>query len=88
VYLTGWGSKVENLLQLSKNTFRLASFSARERVLRITDTSENPQMISLLWLYTRTNKYHQIRKKWFGFKGMKMDFSWMSKIGDFLKQLF
>jgi cell division protein FtsA len=88
VYLTGWGSKVENLLQLTKNTFRLASFSAKERILRITDTSENPQMISLLWLYTRTNKYHQAKKKGFGIKGMKMDFSWMSKIGDFLKQLF
>lgn len=88
VYITWWASKVENLLLLAKNTFKLASFHAKERILKITDVSENLQMTSLLGLYTRTNKYHQPKKKGFGFKGMKMDFSWVGKIWEFLKQLF
>lgn len=88
VYISWWWSKVDNILLLAKNVFKLASFHSHERVLKVTDLSENLQFISLLWLYTRTNKYHQVKKKWFALKWIKFDFSWVAKIGDFLKQLF
>ncbi len=85
VLLIGGASKVENLLWLAKDVFKLASFVWEERNLDLWDLSHNQHFISLLWNYTWFQKYDMWRSKWFSFN---LNFGLVSKVKDFFKQLF
>lgn len=85
VYLTWWASKIPNLDHLSKDVFKVASFMAQERHLQIWELHYNQQFLSLLGLYSWSDKYSYNKRKWFNFS---LDFSFLSWIKGFLKKLF
>jgi cell division protein FtsA len=85
VYITWWASKIPDLEYLSKDVFKVASFRAKERHLQIWELHENQQFISLLGLYSRSDKYSFRKKRglWFNF-----DFWFINSIQAFFKKLF
>lgn len=85
VFITWWASKIPDLEYLSKDVFKVASFRAQERHLQIWELHENQQFISLLWLYSRSDKYSFRKKRglWLNF-----DFWFIGAIQAFLKKLF
>lgn len=85
VILTWGWSKVQNILTLAKDVFKLASFYGEDKQLQLWDLSQNQQFLSLLGDYVRIQKYDQGR--WWGL-GFSFDFSFMGKIKEFFKQLF
>jgi len=85
VFLTGWAARVDWLLVLAKDVFKLASFQATDKQLRLWDLSQNAQFLSLLWNNVRVEKYDQGRWRWFS---MNFNFWFLWKIKEFLKQLF
>jgi len=85
VFLTGWASRVEGLLVLAKDVFKLASFQAKDKQLRLWDLSQNAQFLSLIGNNVWVEKYDQGRGRWFS---MNFNFWFLSKIADFFKQLF
>ena len=85
VFLTWWASKIPDLELLSKDVFKVASFSAQERHLQIGELHENHQFLSLLGLYSRSDKYSYNKRKWLG---LSLDFWFIQPIKDFFKKLF
>jgi len=80
-----WGAtKVDNLLTLAKDVFKLATFKAKEQTGAFGDASTHLQLITLLGLYHRVQKYYQKSSK----RGIKMSFGFLGKMKDFFKQLF
>ena len=79
----GW-SKVENLLVLAKDVFKLATFTAKEQSQSFGDASTHPQLMSLLGVFLRIQKYYKrAPKRW-----LKMNFNIFTKIKEFMQQLF
>lgn len=85
VVLIWWWSKITNLDKLAKNIFKLAVFYGKDKVLNIWDLSWNQQFLNLLWVYVWWKKYGEVQWGWFNFK---MNFSFVSKITKFFKDLF
>lgn len=84
VLLTWGATKVDHLLTLAKEVFKLATFKAKEQTWAFGDASTHPQLITLLWLYHRVQKYYQKTSK----RGLKVSFWFLGKVKDFFKQLF
>jgi hypothetical protein len=67
VLLTGGASKIHGLDLLAKQTFKLASFYAKDHQLHVWELSSNPQFITTLWLYLRASRYNETKKGMFSF---------------------
>lgn len=85
VLLSGGGAQVEHITVLAKDIFKLATYKAKDLVVQIPEISNSLDLLNLIGLYIRSNKYYQPKGR--GFK-MNMDFSFFGKIIDFFKQLF
>lgn len=85
VFITWWASKIPDLEYLSKDVFKVASFRAKERHLQIGELHENQQFLSLLWLYSRSDKYSFRKKRWLWFT---FDLWFLTSIQTFFKKLF
>lgn len=84
VVITWWASKVANILMLAKDVFKLATFAAKEQSQSFGDASSHPQLMNVLWVYLRSQKYYKkSSKRW-----ISMNFSFLGKIKEFLQQLF
>lgn len=84
VVITGGASKVDNLLVLAKDVFKLATFSAKEHSQAFGDASSHPQLVNLLGVYLWIQKYYKRSpKRW-----LKMNFSMFGKLKEFMQQLF
>jgi len=84
VVITWGAAKVENILVLAKDVFKLATFLAKEQSLSFGDASSHPQLINLLWVYLWIQKYYKKSPK----RGIKMNFSVFGKLKEFMQQLF
>lgn len=84
VLLTGGATKVDNILVLAKDVFKLATFKAKEQSGSFADVSSHPQLQTLLGLYLRMQKhYKKTTKRW-----LKMNFAVFGKLKEFMQQLF
>lgn len=84
VVITWGAAKVDNILVLAKDIFKLATFSAKEQTQAFGDASSHPQLINLLGIYLWIQKYHKRTPK----RGLKMNFSIFAKVKEFMQQLF
>lgn len=57
VILIWWGSKLPNLDLLSKEIFKLATFTGKDTTLNLWDISSNIQFTNVLWTFVWSNKY-------------------------------
>lgn len=85
VILVWWWAKVKNIEKLSKEIFKLASFTWKDKILNVWELSNNLQFISLNWCYYWYMKYSE--EWWKGFS-FGMDFGFVKKIWKFIKDLF
>jgi hypothetical protein len=84
VVITWGAAKVENILVLAKDVFKLATFIAKEQTQSFGDASSHPQLINLLGVYLWIQKYYKrTPKRW-----IKMNFSVFGKLKEFMQQLF
>lgn len=81
------GSKVENILLLAKDVFKIAPFKGKDAILRLWDISHNPQFLWLLGTWTWVEKYHQGKRGWFGIS-LKFATGLLSRVTDMFKHLF
>jgi len=79
--LWGW-AKMPNIDALAKQTFKLATFFAKDHTLQLGEISSNIQMLNVLGAYTRWNKFGTTRGGKFG---LSLDI--FNKIGKFIKDL-
>jgi len=89
VLLLWWGSKTKWLTALAKDIFKLATFQAKDKMMKLWELSHNPMFINVIGAHVWSQKYQQ-RRSWFGFS-----FSWFSlnmwflkSILEFLKKMF
>lgn len=85
VFLTGWSSRVDNLLALAKDVFKLASFQAEDKQMKLGDISHNQQFLSLIGTHQRVEKYDAGRGRGFSFN---LNFGFLGKVKELFKQLF
>jgi cell division ATPase FtsA len=85
VYLCGGATKIPGILDLAKTTFTLACFDAKEKRLHIPELSKNKQFLTAIGLYQRYTTYGSMKKSAFSFGFW---WSWLTKIGNFFKDLF
>lgn len=85
VFLTWWAAKIPNLEHLSKDVFKVASFMAQERHLQIWELHNNHQFLSLLGLYSRSDKYSYRKRRGFN---LSLNLGFVQSIGAFFKKLF
>ena len=84
VVLTGGAVKIENILTLAKDVFKLATFKGKELTNTFGDASTHLQLHALLWLYLWIGKYYKkTSKRW-----LQLNFNVFTKIKDFVQQLF
>lgn len=74
---------MQNLNILCKDTFRLATFYAKDQQLHMGELSTNLQFLNVLGSYVRGNKYSEGRRG-----SLKINFEFVGKIGKFFKDLF
>lgn len=84
VIITWGASKVDNLLVLAKDVFKLATFYAKEQSQSFGDASNHAQLVNLLGIYLWIQKYYKKAQKWW----IKMNFSIFGKLKEFMQQLF
>lgn len=61
VILIGWWAKLPNLDLLSKNVFKLATFTWKDTLLNLWDISSNIQFTNVLGTFIRSNKYQDTK---------------------------
>jgi cell division protein FtsA len=85
VVMLWWGAQVENVTLLAKEVFKLATYKAKDGVLRLPELTHSSEWLNALWLYVWVNKYHHPRSRWFKFS---MDFKFLHGIADFFRKIF
>lgn len=87
VLLMWWASKTKWLDMLAKDVFKLASFAAEDKMMRLWDLSKNPIFINVIGANVWSQKYQQ-RRWWFSLSSFSLNMSIFNKIREFLKKMF
>lgn len=59
VFLVGGGSKTDGVAPIAKTIFRVATFFGKDTIYTLWDLSTNPQLLSLVGIYARAEKYYE-----------------------------
>lgn len=88
IYLTGQASGRYNIIPLTKQIFKLATFHAKDISWNFWDTWSNHMYQNCLWLHSRSRKYHN-SKSIFSLRGVQSAGKWIiDSITNFFKDLF
>jgi cell division protein FtsA len=85
VVMLGGGAQIENVTFLAKDVFKLATYKAKDTVLKLPELSHSSEWLNTLGIYVWVNKYHQPRSRWFKFS---MDFKFFHGIAEFFRKIF
>jgi hypothetical protein len=83
VILLWWWAKLEWLENIAKESFKLATFLAKDRSWTLPEMSTNLQLMNLTWWYNWSEKYQDQKSWWFS-----LDWSWAKWIWKFFKDAF
>lgn len=86
----GW-TKADWVDQIAKSIFRLATFKWKDIIYNLGDLSTNQQLVSLIWIYARADKYYEGSKwrlRWISFSNFNMGWQWRQKIRQWIKNVF
>jgi len=91
IFLIGGGSKVDGAAAIAKHVFKLATFVGKDLIYNVGDLSTNPQLVSLIGIYARAEKYYEGGKWWFhsiSFWGLGAGNASRGKIRQRVKNIF
>jgi cell division protein FtsA len=84
IILSGWGSKIRNIEEFTRNYFSLSCKRWKVSNNKYQDIWTNLQFLNAIWNYLWEEKYWE-SSKWFSFG---LNFGFLSKIVDWIKKIF
>lgn len=84
VMLMGGGSRMRGVDMLAKDTFKLATFFAKNKLLQVGEIGGHLQFLNTMGLFVYSEKYSDVANK---FK-LNIGFGWVKDIWKFLKEVF
>ncbi|MFA7284441.1 MAG: cell division protein FtsA [Candidatus Absconditabacterales bacterium] len=84
ILLMGGGARMKGADGLAKETFRLATFFAKNKQLHVGELGNHLQFLNTMGLYVYSEKYSDVANK---FK-LSIGFGWAKDIWKFLKEVF
>ncbi len=86
----GW-AKADGVEQIAKSIFKLATFKWKDLIYNLWDLSTNQQLVSLIWIYARADKYYEGSKSWFRWISLWWFSMWWQgwqKVRQWIKNIF
>lgn len=91
VFLTWGGVKTDGVDAIAKHTFKLATFYGKDLTYHLWDVSTNPQLLSLIGIYARAEKYYEWNKwrlRGMSWGNLGMGGQWRQKVWQWIKNIF
>ncbi len=91
VFLVGWGAKADGVDHIAKSIFKLATFKWKDIIYNLGDLSTNQQLLSLIGIYARADKYYEGSKSWLrgiSFSWFNVSGQWRQKVRQWIKNVF